>query len=426
MQVIENLKIKEKVYIEKLSNGLTVMIIPKSETTKKYIIWGTRFGSIDNKFLDGKEGKQVEVPDGVAHFLEHKLFEQENGTNSLDVLSNLGVNANAYTTDNHTAYLYECTENFYEALDEFMDYVQHPYFTDENVEKEKGIIGQEINMYADYPEWQVYMNALDCLYENNPIKVDTAGSIESIAKIDKEMLYTCYNTFYTPNNMVLVVSGDFDPEELLNKIKSRLIDVPNKEKIERIYPEESVNINKKMIEINFDVNTPLFVIGLKDKTTEKEQIVKRHIAVEIILNMLIGKSSECYQQLYKEALLQKEPDLSYEFTQQYAHVLIIGQSKDPKKLYEIFKQKIAEYKEQGLNEKHFERIKKKIYGDYVREFDNVDTISRMFLADYFKGINSFDYIEQYTSVTLEYTQDVLQELFDERNMIISIVKGENK
>ena len=164
MQVIENLKVKEKLYKEKLDNGLTVMIIPKPGMNKKYMIWGTHYGSLENEFVVPGEEEKTVVPNGVAHFLEHKLFEQENGTNSLDVLTALGVDANAYTTNDHTAYLFECTDNFYEAMDELMDYVQHPYFTDENVEKEKGIIGQEIKMYDDYPEWKVYLNAINAMY----------------------------------------------------------------------------------------------------------------------------------------------------------------------------------------------------------------------------------------------------------------------
>ena len=214
MQIIENSQIKEKVYIEKLENGLTIMIIPKSGIQKKYAIWGTNYGSVDNKFIVPGETDVTSVPDGVAHFLEHKMFEQENGTNSLDTLTKLGVNANAYTTTNHTAYLFECTENFYEALDELMDYLQHPYFTDENVEKEKGIIAQEINMYNDYPEWEVYMNAMKAMYHNNPVKIDIAGTVESISKIDKDVLYTCYNTFYHPSNMVMCFAGEFEPENL--------------------------------------------------------------------------------------------------------------------------------------------------------------------------------------------------------------------
>ena len=164
MKIIESLRIKEKAYVETLENGLKIIIIPKNNTNKKYIIWGTNYGSNDSTFIVPGETEITEVPKGVAHFLEHKMFEQENGKNSLDVLTAIGVNANAYTTNNHTAYLYECTDNFYEALDEFMDYVQHPYFTDENVEKEKGIIGQEIMMYDDYHDWRVYLNAMNGKY----------------------------------------------------------------------------------------------------------------------------------------------------------------------------------------------------------------------------------------------------------------------
>ena len=220
MKILDCLKIKEKAYIEDLDNGLKVIIVPKKESTKKFVIWGTKFGSIDNKFILPETGEEVTVPDGVAHFLEHKMFEQPNGTNSLDTLTALGVNANAYTTTNHTAYLFESTDNFYEALDELMDYVQHPYFTDQNVEKEKGIIGQEIMMYDDYPDWAVYMNALKCMYKNNAITIDIAGSIDSIAKIDKDVLYKCYNTFYNPSNMVMGFCGDFEPEELIKEINN--------------------------------------------------------------------------------------------------------------------------------------------------------------------------------------------------------------
>ena len=185
MEIIHNSIVKEKIYKEILDNGLTIMVIPKKNLQKKYVIWGTHFGSIDNEFIVPDTGKKIRIPDGVAHFLEHKMFEQENGTNSLDVLSSLGVDANAYTTNDHTAYLFEATDHFYEALDELMDYVQNPYFTDENVEKEKGIIGQEITMYDDHPGWQVYMNTMKCLYHENPIRIDIAGTIESIKKIDK-------------------------------------------------------------------------------------------------------------------------------------------------------------------------------------------------------------------------------------------------
>ena len=423
MQIIENLKVKEKLYIEKLENGLTIMIVPKKGIQKKYIIWGTNYGSNDSKFIVPGEKDVTEVPDGVAHYLEHKLFEQENGRNSLDVLSALGVNANAYTTNNHTAYLYECTDKFYEALDEFMDYVQHPYFTDENVEKEKGIIGQEIMMYDDYPEWKVYLNALQAMYHENPIKIDVTGTVETIAPIDKEILYKCYNTFYNPSNMAMVICGDFEPEEILEEVKKRLI--PNKAngEIKRIYPEEPETIVKPKVEQKMEVNTPLYIIGIKDKETEQKEAVKKHIAIEILLNLIFGQSSDLYKKLYNEGTIYSSPSLEYDFAKGYAHILITGQAKEPEIVFEEFKNTVRNFKQNGIDENDFIRIRKMVYGSYIKEYDGPQDIARMFLADYFKGINSFDYLEEIDSVNLDYAKQVLEEVFKEERMVLSVVKN---
>ena len=428
MQIIENSKVKEKLYIEKLKNGLTVMIIPKKGIQKKYIIWGTNYGSNDSAFIVPGEDKVTEVPNGVAHFLEHKLFEQENGTNSLDTLTALGVNANAYTTNDHTAYLYECTDHFYEALDEFMDYVQHPYFTDENVEKEKGIIGQEIMMYDDYPEWKVYLNALVCMYHNNPVKLDIAGSIESISKIDKDILYKCYNTFYNPGNMAMVVCGDFEPEKLLEEIKKRLIDNKSNGEIKRIYQDEPQEIVKYRIKQKMEVSKPLYTIGIKDVPPDNKEIVKKHISIEILLNLIIGSSSDLYKKLYDMGNSFTVPGIEYEFDKTYAHILITGQSKDPEELFDLFKKTVKEMKENGVNQEDFERIRKMIYGEYVKEYNEVSDISKMFLSDYFKGINSFDYIEEINTINVEYLEQVLKNVFDEKKMVLSVVEyyPENK
>ena len=394
MQIIENDKIKEKLYIEKLDNGLTIMVIPKSNTQKKYIIFGTKYGSVDNKFIVPGEENVTEVPNGIAHFLEHKMFEQENGTNSLDTLTSLGVSANAYTTNDHTAYLFESTSNFYEALDEFMDYIQHPYFTDENVKKEQGIIGQEIAMYDDYPEWKVYLNSMKAMYSINPVNIDITGTKESISKITKEILYKCYNTFYHPSNMAMVICGDFEPKKIKEQIQKRLVKKEEHEEIKRIYEKEPENIVQKEIEEKMEVSMPMFVIGYKDKKEENENIVKKHIAIEIILNILIGKSSTLYKELYKEGLLISEPTLEYEFSNTYAHVIITGNSINPKEVLKRLRKRIQEKIEQGIEQEEFERIKKTIYGDYVKEYNEIGDIARMFLADFFKGINSFEYIEE--------------------------------
>ena len=424
MERIENSNIKEECYMEKLANGLQVIIIPKKDIQKKYIMWTTKFGSIDNTFIDNTTGEKVTIPDGVAHFLEHKMFEQKDGTDSLYTLMALGIDANAYTTNDHTAYLFECTDNFYEGLDELMDYVQNPYFTDENVEKEKGIIGQEIGMYDDDPGWQLYVNAMDCLYENNPIKIDIAGTVKSISKITPEILYKCYNTFYHPSNMVFVVVGDFEPKNILKEIKSRLKNNENRQEIIRIYPEEKKKINKKYLEKEMEVSLPLFMIGFKDQLKERyQEAVKRHIAIEIILNLLLGKSSELYNTLYKEGYLLAEPDMEYEFGHEYSHVLIAGQSKDPKTVYEKILQKLEQMRVNEIKIQDFERIKKKIYGDYAIEYNNVADIGRMFSSDYVKGINSFDYMTKFDEIDTNYLKEILNELFVENNMVMSVIKG---
>lgn len=422
MQIIENLKVKEKLYIEKLENGLTVMIVPKQGLLKKYIIWGTNYGSNDSTFIVPGEDKETNVPEGVAHFLEHKMFEQENGVNSLDALTSLGVDANAYTTNDHTAYLYSCTDNFYQALDEFMDYVQHPYFTDENVEKEKGIIGQEIMMYDDYPEWQVYLNTMKSMYHNNPVKIDITGTIETISKIDKDILYKCYNTFYNPGNMAMVICGDFEPEKILQEVKNRLIPNNQKGEIKRIYPDEPDTIVKEKIEQKMEVSQSLYSIGIKDKVVDNKEKVKRHISIEILLNVIFGKSSKLYKELYNEGIIFSTPSLDYEFTSKYAHAILSGQSNLPETVYERFRQEAERIKNEGVNNQDFERIKKKIYGLYVKEYNDVEDISKMFLADYFKGINSFDYLEEMDTVNIDYTNQIAKELFDNKKMVLSIVK----
>lgn len=419
MQIIENSKIKEKVYIEKLTNGITVMVIPR-KVQKKYIIWATGYGSVDNKFLVSSDKDITEVPDGIAHYLEHKLFEQENGKNSLDVLSNLGVDANAYTTNNHTAYLYECTSNFFEALDEFMNYVQNPYFTEENVNKERGIIEQEIMMYQDYPEWELYMNAIKAMYKDNPINIDVAGTKESIANIDKNKLYKIYNTFYVPENMCIAVSGDFEPEQILEEIKQRMTLKQSDFKVKRIYPEEQKEIVQKKIEKNMNISMPIFCIGYKDNNFS-EDIIKKHISIEIILSNLLGRSSKLFNKLYEEGKIFSEISFNYEFASTYAHVLIQGQTPDVEYVVNSIKEEIENRKKEGISERDFERLKRKIYGEFVREYNDISTVSNGFVSNYFRNINPFDYFEEFDILTKKYVEEILKEIFVEEYSALSVI-----
>ena len=418
MEIIQNDQIKEKVYIDILDNGMKIIIIPKENTEKKYIIWGTKFGSIDNHFIEPKTGKEIKVPDGVAHYLEHKMFEQENGVDSLYKLMSLGLDANAYTTNDHTAYLFGGTNNFYEGLDELMDYVQHPYFTDENVEKERGIIGQEIGRYDDEPTWKLYVNMMDCLYTNNPIKLDIAGTVESISQITKETLYSCYNTFYHPSNMIMCISGNFNPEQILEEVKKRLLPREKIGEIKRIYPPYENKINKKIKEQKMDVNIPLFITGFRD-ILENENKVKKQIAIEIILNSLIGKSSKIYQEMYNEGLLMSPLDFDHEFSDEYSHIIISGQSENPEKVNEKIVNVLINSE---IRNEDFWRSKRALYGEYLSEYDDVETIGRMFLQDAVKGINSLDYINVFKTINLEYVNKIQKDLFKKEMSALSIVR----
>lgn len=420
MQVIQNSKIQEKIYTEKLTNGLKVIIIPK-KTQKKYIIWGVKYGSIDHKFM--VDNREITVPDGIAHYMEHKLFEQENGTNSLDVLSSMGVDANAYTTNNHTAYLFEDNNGkFLEALDEFMNYVQNPYFTDENVEKERGIIEQEIMMYDDYPDWKVYMNAIKAMYHNNPINIDVAGTKETIAEITKDKLYDAYHAFYRPDNMAIVACGDFEPQEIISEIEKRMTLQNATQNVKRIYEEEPQEIVKSRMEAEMNISMPIFTLGYKDEIACENQI-KKDLALDIIFNILIGDSSELYQSLYEQGLLQAEPTFIYENSETYSHILIQGQSEKYDEVIQKIEDKIEELKQKGIEDEVFERIKKKLYGEYVKSYNDVASLATTFIQNYFRNINPLDYFEEFKGLDKEYTMQVLKQAFAKDKKVVSIVKS---
>ena len=419
MEKIINNTIKETVYKKVLPSGTTIIFIPKENTNKKYIICGIKFGANDRRFIN-KEGKEIVLPDGVAHYLEHKMFEQENGINSLDALSSLGVDANAYTTNDHTAYLFECTKNFDKALKELLDYVQHPFFTDENVEKEKGIISQEIQMYDDEPEWKLYLNTMKAMYHNNPVKIDVAGTVQSIKRINKEVLYETYNNFYLPENMTIVVCGNFEKDYIFDLIEKNLIQ-KSKMKAKRIFDDEPNTICKKEIIENKDVSIPLFSFGYK--LDEKSINAKRIIETEILLEIIIGTSSKLFEKLYENGILYEEVSSHIEFAKNnYSHILIQGKSNRIEELEVLLKNEIERFKDNGINKEDFERAKRKLYGLYVREFDDVQDVSNLFLSNYIKDIDAFEYIDSFSKISLEEINNTLLEFFDEDKKVKAIIK----
>lgn len=426
MEKIVNDILKEEVYYEKLQNGLDVYFMPKRGFMKKYAILATNYGSNDLEFVPIGEDKKIRVNEGIAHFLEHKMFEQPDGGDAFDKFSKLGVNANAFTNFTMTAYLFSATENFYESLEHLIDYVQTPYFTDENVEKEKGIIAQEIKMYNDDPDWNVYFNCLKAMYVNYPARIDIAGTVDSIYKITKEELYKCYNTFYNPGNMALFVVGDLDVEKVIDvtkKSNNYKVDRLSKS-IERFYPEEPESVKEKEVIEKFPISMPMFNIGFKDSNVglKGKELLRKEIVTDILVGMLFKKGSKLYEDLYMQGLINENFGAGFSSQVDYAFSIIAGDSKEPKKVKEIILHYIEKSKKEGLSKEEFERTKKKKIGSFIKCFDSINFIGNSFISYVFKDINLLDYLDIIKDITFEEVEERLKEHFKEEYCVISIVE----
>ena len=425
MEKIVNDILKEEVYYEKLQNGLDVYFMPKRGFMKKYAILATNYGSNDLEFVPIGEDKKIRVNEGIAHFLEHKMFEQPDGGDAFDKFSKLGVNANAFTNFTMTAYLFSATENFYESLEHLIDYVQTPYFTDENVEKEKGIIAQEIKMYNDDPDWNVYFNCLKAMYVNYPARIDIAGTVDSIYKITKEELYKCYNTFYNPGNMALFVVGDLDVEKVIDvtkKSNNYKVDKLSKS-IERFYPEEPEGVKEKEVIEKFPISMPMFNIGFKDSNVglKGKELLRKEIVTDILVGMLFKKGSKLYEDLYMQGLINENFGAGFSSQVDYAFSIIAGDSKEPKKVKEIILDYIEKSKKEGLSKEEFERPKKKKMS-FIKCFDSINFIGNSFISYVFKDINLLDYLDIIKDITFEEVEERLKEHFKEEYCVISIVE----
>lgn len=415
---IKSERVAEKYYKINHPSGLTIYVYPKEGYNSAYAIFGTRYGSINTKF-SVDDGETITVPDGIAHYLEHKLFESEDG-DAFVRYAQTGANANAYTSFEKTCYLFSCTEKFDESLEILLDFVQSPYFTAQTVAKEQGIIGQEIKMYDDAPDWRVMFNMLENMYHNHPVKIDIAGTVESIAEITAEKLYEVYNVFYNLNNMVLCVSGNVTVDKVL-KTADRLLKSSKKHTIHNVFENEPYEIVKPYVEQEFSVSMPIFNLGFKEKADcVKGDAQAAH--TDILLFLLASETSELYRKLLDANLINSS--FSYELFDGpgYCSVIFGGESREPQKAAEMIKDYIVKLKENGIDKEEFEIAKKSIYGDTVASLNSVDTISNI-LADYhFKGNNMFDYIDEIANATIEDVTKRLDCMLDVNNCTLSVVK----
>ncbi len=414
----------EELYSGIHSSGLHIYIIPKKNYSKSYAIFGTHYGSVDSKFVVPGETELTEVPDGIAHYLEHKMFDQPDGSNVFDKFSKYGANANAYTSFNITAYLFSATSNLDENLKTLMDYVQSPYFTEASVQKEQGIIGQEIRMYDDNGDWKVFFNFLNCLYQKHPIRTEIAGTVESISHITADYLYKCYNTFYNLSNMAIVVAADADPRHIADVISSSVKkNEPFKEEIKKVYPEEPEDIAREYSEQSLSVSAPLFMLGYKDTDTgfTGDALLKKCIETEILLKMIFGKSSPLYKKLYSEGLINSNYSFEYTMQPDYAFSSVSGESKDPKRLYDEVLAEIERIRKDGISREDFERTKKVLWGNYIRTMNDTEDYANSFLTHTLMGIDYFNYDKVYKSVTFEDAKKRFDSHFKKGRSALSVI-----
>jgi peptidase, M16 family len=418
-------RLKDKIFHKKLSNNMDLFFMKKEGFTKKYAVFATDFGSNNLSFVSPHTGEEVTVNEGIAHFLEHKMFEQPNGTDAFERFSEIGADANAFTNFDMTAYLFSSTDFFYDGLKHLISYVQTPYFTKENVEKEKEIIAQEIKMYQDNPEWVLFFNALKAMYINHNNRIDIAGTVESIYRITPEELYTCYNTFYSPSNMALFVIGDLDWNDIVSVVENTVKnDLAFEGGVHRLKKEEPNRVNQKTIVEDFPISIPMFMIAFKEKMDGElrgKDLMKKIISTEIILDLLFRKGSGLNEELYNENLIFSTLDCEYNASRDYGYTLISAESRKETTVIQKIMDCIANAKKLGLNQEDFDRVKKSRIGSYIKSFDAMEGFANNYVAYYFQGMDWFEYGEILEGITLEFCQDRLEKHFVEDMKVVSFI-----
>lgn len=420
MKTIEFKQLDETLFYKQLPNGLDVYILPKKGFSKTFVTFTTKYGSIDRTFVPIGESEPITVPDGIAHFLEHKMFEKEDG-DVFQQFSESGASANAFTSFTRTAYLFSATDHIYKNTETLLNFVQEPYFTPETVNKEKGIIGQEITMYDDQPDWRLYFGAIENMYHTHPVKIDIAGTIESIDKITADHLYTCYNTFYHPSNMLLFVVGNIDPTEMMAFIEQNQGKKEFKEPsdIQRHFEEEPTDVAAKTRELRMDVQKPKVYVGLKAKQTNLsgEEMLKHELSVQIALECLYGRASDFYTDVYENGLIDESFAYDFSLEKGYGFALLGSDSNNPDQLADKIKE-VINNAGSLLTENSVERVKRKKIGFYLRALNSMEFIANQFTRYKFNDMNLFDAVPVIEKLTLQDIKTALETIQGESQQTV--------
>ena len=412
-------RIGEEVIWVTLDNGLPVCIVPKKGFSRKYALFATRYGGMDMRFR--LNGQWLDTPAGIAHYLEHKMFDTEDG-NALQELAMNGAEPNAFTSNAITCYYFDSTEKFYENLEILLSFVSVPYFTDESVEKEQGIIAQEIGMIEDNPEWQVYKQLMQSLYHTSPARTPVAGSVESIREITAQTLYDCHRAFYTPANMCLVVVGDVEPQQVLD-IARRVLPEDSGGLIERDYgAEEPTEAARAYAEERMEVSMPSFLVGFKCPPQHGGEEQHRFAAIgELACDVLMGESSPLYARLYSQGLINGSFGAAFDILPGAAYAYAGGDSKDPKAVAEAILAEAQRLVSEGVDEDYYRRIVNANFGAALRELNSFESIAVSMAEGRFQGYDPYRFPEIYDSITAADVLAFLRENVTRSHMALSVI-----
>ena len=417
-EIIKSQRLGEEFLRIKHKSGLTLLLCPMKGYSSAYALFGTEYGSVEASFID-KDGAPIQIPAGTAHFLEHKMFESEEG-DAFALYAKTGASANAYTSFDKTAYLFSCSDNFKESLSILMHLVTEPYFTPQTVEKEQGIIGQEIKMYDDSPEWRVMFNLMEALFEKHPLKIDIAGTVDTIAQITADTLYTCYNAFYNLNNMALAIAGNFEVQDVLD-LADEILKPAEPMTAQRILVDEPAQVVKHRVEQQLPVATPLFQIGFKAVPKSKEENLINQVYDEILLDTIAGEHTALYRSMYDEGIINSTFVGEVMAGRDFAVTLFEGESRDPDKVYEALCGEIRRMQREGIDRDAFERSRRAIYGRYLGMYARVDSVASLMLTTQFGGADMYTVLEAAAGATYEMLTARLLEAFDPERSALSVV-----
>ncbi|MFN0310834.1 EF-P 5-aminopentanol modification-associated protein YfmH [Kurthia sp. ISK08] len=429
MEKVQFEQLGEELYYEKLDNGLDVYILPKKGFSKTFVTFTTKYGSVDRTFVPLGETEPVTVPDGIAHFLEHKMFEKEDG-DVFQKFSQYGASANAFTSFTRTAYLFSATNHIYESTTTLLDFVQQPYFTEQTVNKEKGIIGQEITMYDDQPDWRAYFGSIENLYKNHPVKIDIAGTIETIDEITAEHLYTCYNTFYHPSNMLLFVIGSVEPEKMMAHIRENQAQKTFAEAtpIQRIEVDEPLEVNCVANELRMDIQKPKAYVSFKAREIHLQgrEMLKQELAIQLALDLMYGRSSAFYEEMYEKGWIDESYSYDFSLEKGFGFAMVGSDTNHPVELENAIKTVMNE-SEVALpfDAEKLERVKRRKIGFFLRAMNSIEFIANQFTRYKFNDMNLFDavpVIEELTMADVEQAMKSIQGITQQSTFTVKPLK----